>query len=73
MKKLIVSRPIALIAGALLVIPSMYFMLSALLNYEFGIPGLWDMIKSIFEKPENKRSQGNKNKKSEKCKTDSRG
>ncbi len=54
MKKQIVSQPIALLAGWLLVIPSLYFILSALLNYEFGIPGLWSSIESIFEKPENK-------------------
>lgn len=54
MKKQIVSQPIALLAGWLLVIPSMYFILSALLNYEFGIPGLWSLIESVFEKPENK-------------------
>jgi len=55
MKKQIVSQPIALLAGWLLVIPSLYFILSALLNYEFGIPGLWSSIASVFEKPGNKQ------------------
>ncbi len=55
MKKQMVSQPIALLAGWLLVIPSLYFILSALLNYEFGIPGLWSSIESIFEKPGNKQ------------------
>ncbi len=55
MKKQIISQPIALLAGGLLVIPSLYFILSALLNYEFGIPGLWSSIESIFEKPGNKQ------------------
>jgi hypothetical protein len=55
MKKQFISQPIALLSGWLLVIPSLYFILSALLNYEFGIPGLWSSIESIFEKPGNKQ------------------
>jgi hypothetical protein len=55
MKKQIVSQPIALIAGAFLVIPTLYFIFSALLNYGLNIPGPWSLIGPIFEKPGNKQ------------------
>jgi hypothetical protein len=40
--------------ATLLVVPSLYFVLSAFLNYGLGFPGLWDVIAPIFEQPANK-------------------
>lgn len=54
MKKLLLTRPLALCAGILLVLPSLYFVVSALLNYGLGFAALWKLIEPIFNKPENK-------------------
>ena len=54
MKKVFLTRPMAVSAGILLVLPSLYFIISALLNYSFGLPSLWRVIEPIFDKPENK-------------------
>lgn len=50
----ILNHRFALIAGALLVFPALYFMVAAFLNYEMGISTLWQPIDPIFEKPANK-------------------
>ena len=44
----------ALIAGALLVFPALYFMVAAFLYYEMGFSTLWQPIDPVFEKPANK-------------------
>ena len=53
MKKVFLIRPLALSIGILLVVPSLYFVVSALLNYRFGLPTLWKVIEPIFEKAGN--------------------
>jgi hypothetical protein len=54
MKKQLISQPVAFVAGVVFVVPSLYFIISALLNYGFGIHGMWSLIEPIFDKPENK-------------------
>lgn len=54
MKKTLITRPVALSAGILLVIPTLYFVVSAWLNYAVGFSTLWRIIEPIFEKAENK-------------------
>ncbi|MCW3108171.1 MAG: hypothetical protein JWQ09_2677 [Segetibacter sp.] len=54
MKKIILIRPLALVSGAFLVLPSLYFIVSAWLNYGMGWPALWKVIEPVFDKPENK-------------------
>ena len=51
----ILNHRFALIAGALLVFPALYFFTAAILNYEMGIATLWKPIDAIFENPANKR------------------
>jgi hypothetical protein len=50
----ILNHRFALIAGALLVFPALYFMVAAFLNYEMGVSTLWQPIDPVFEKPANK-------------------
>jgi hypothetical protein len=55
MKKQISNHQVAMIAGAMLVFPTIYFMSAAFLNYEMGFSTFWSPIAPIFEKPENKQ------------------
>jgi hypothetical protein len=57
----ILNHRFALIAGALLVFPALYFVLAAVLNYEMGISVLWQPIDPIFENPANKHMGWNIN------------
>lgn len=50
----ILNHRFALIAGALLVFPALYFMVAAVLNFEMGISGLWKPIDPVFANPANK-------------------
>ncbi len=57
----ILNHRFALIAGALLVFPALYFFTAAILNYEMGVDALWKPIDAIFENPANKRMGWNIN------------
>jgi hypothetical protein len=52
MNQLILLRPLALVTETLLVIPSIYLIVSASLNAVFEVPGLFKIIKPIFENTE---------------------
>lgn len=54
MKKLIINQPFSLAAGTLMVLPTLYFIISGFLNYSLGFPVLWSVIQPIFENPGNK-------------------
>lgn len=54
MNQLILLRPLALVTETLLVIPSFYLIVSASLNDVFEVPGLFKIIKPIFENTEYK-------------------
>jgi hypothetical protein len=54
MKKAFLNPHLAGIIAASLVIPSLYFIISAFLNYGLGVSGPWSLIEPIFERPENK-------------------
>ena len=53
MKKLFLNQSWAFTIGLVLVIPALYFVVSNILNYAFGIPILWRAIEPIFEKQGN--------------------
>ncbi len=57
----ILNHRFALIAGALLVFPALYFVLAAVLNYQMGISVLWQPIDPIFANPDNKHMGWNIN------------
>jgi hypothetical protein len=54
MKKAFLSEQLAGLIAAALVIPSLYFVISAFLNYGLGISGPWSVIEPIFNQPQNK-------------------
>jgi hypothetical protein len=42
------------LAGALLVMPAIYFFTAAFLNYEMHLPFLWNLVAAWFDRPQNK-------------------
>jgi hypothetical protein len=49
------------LAGALLVMPAIYFFTAAFLNYEMHLPFLWNLVAAWFDQPQNKALGWNAN------------
>ncbi|MEO6229941.1 MAG: hypothetical protein ABJB11_02425 [Ferruginibacter sp.] len=49
------NQQLALIAGSILVFPTLYFITASLLYYNWNYPNLYVVIEPIFNKPENQR------------------
>ncbi len=54
MKRIYLQQNIAAIIATLLVLPSLYFLSSALLYHGLGVYGPWSLIEPLFEQPGNK-------------------
>jgi hypothetical protein len=54
MKKIFLNSSRVAFISAALVMPALYFILSAFLHYGFGVSGPWRLIEPIFNQPGNK-------------------